>query len=224
MCHVIAIDGPAGAGKSTVARLLAKELGFLFLDTGALYRALTYKALQKEINLEDERELAALYGETAIDLQVAPKGLRVMLDGEDVTEEIRRPEVTRNTFYIARSPRVRQLLLPLQREFARKSNLVAEGRDTTTVIFPEATLKVYLDATPETRALRRQQDLQKTGIKQSSAEVEREVRERDRHDISRAVAPLRKAPDAVYLDSSRMTITEEVVFLARLFRERTGAV
>ena len=218
MNYVIAIDGPAGAGKSTVAKILAQRLGFFYLDTGALYRTLTYKALQEHLELENEEALAEMAKETEIDLQDKPDGLHVFMDGQEVTGRIRTPEVTRNTFYIARSARVRQAILPLQRSFARKTSLVAEGRDTTTVVFPDAALKVYLDADLETRAKRRGKDLKKAGIRQSVTKIAEEVAERDNHDRSRSVAPLRQAEDAFYLDTTNLSITEVVERMASLFR------
>ncbi len=217
MKYIIAIDGPAGAGKSTVAKALAKKLGFFYLDTGALYRALTYKALQKGLNLEDEEALVEMVRETRIDLQDKADGLHVFMDGREITGEIRTPEVTGKTFYIARSPEVRQSILPLQRKFAERESLVAEGRDTTTVVFPDATLKIYLDANLETRAKRRGEDLSKAGVEQSIAKTAEEVAERDNHDLSRSVAPLRQAEDAFYLDTTNLSITEVVEHLALLF-------
>ncbi len=217
MNYIIAIDGPAGAGKSTVAKALARKLGFFYLDTGALYRTLTYKALQKGLDLENENALAALAQETKIDLQDKVDGLHVFMDGQEITDQIRFPEVTRNTFYIARSPKVRQAILPLQRKFAERTSLVVEGRDTTTVVFPNATLKVYLDANLETRAKRRGKDLTKAGVEQSITQIREEVAERDNHDRSRSVAPLRQAEDAFYLDTTNLSITEVVECLTSLF-------
>ena len=223
MKYIIAIDGPAGAGKSTVAKALVRKLGFFYLDTGALYRTLTYKALQNGLNLEDEKMLAKMARETRIDLQDRANGLHVFMDGQEVTKEIRAPEVTRNTFYIARSPEVRQSILPLQRKFAERESLVAEGRDTTTVVFPDATLKVYLDANLETRAKRRGEDLIKAGVEQSVTKTAEEVAERDNHDRSRSVAPLRQAEDAFYLDTTNLSITEVVERLASLFHSSVSS-
>jgi CMP/dCMP kinase len=217
MNYIIAIDGPAGAGKSTIAKALAQRLGFFYLDTGALYRTLTYKALQKGLNLENEKTLTALAQDTKIDLQDTGDGLHVFLDGLEITGRIRTPEVTRNTFYVARSPKVRQAILPLQRKFAERASLVAEGRDTTTVVFPNATLKVYLDANLETRAKRRGKDLNKAGVEQSLVKTAEEVAERDNHDRSRSVAPLRQAEDAFYLDTTNLSVTEVVERLDSLF-------
>ncbi|MDO9574103.1 MAG: (d)CMP kinase [Candidatus Contubernalis sp.] len=210
MNYVIAIDGPAGAGKSTIAKTLAQKLGFFYLDTGALYRTLTYKALQQGLDLKDEKALVTLARETRIDLQDREDGLHVFMDGQEITDQIRTPEVTRNTFYVARSPEVRQAILPLQRKFAEKASLVAEGRDTTTVVFPDAALKVYLDANLETRAQRRGKDLSKAGVEQSITKTAQEVAERDNHDCSRSVAPLRQAEDAFYLDTTNLSVNEVV--------------
>lgn len=219
---MIAIDGPGGAGKSTVARLLAGRLGFLYLDTGALYRALTWKAQREGVDLHDEEALAEMAGKTALDLRNGPSGLEVLVDGRDVTAEIRRPEVTENTFYIARSPKIRAVLLPVQREFALRDNLVAEGRDTGTVVFPGARLKVYLDASLDTRARRRQRDLSRAGENQALERVREDLAARDRHDLTRSAAPLRKAPDAVTLDTGCLSVAEEVERIADLFRARSA--
>lgn len=217
MNYIIAIDGPAGAGKSTVAKALARKLGFFYLDTGALYRTLTYKALQKGLDLKNEQTLVEMARETKIDLQDKADVLHVFMDGQEITDRIRTPEVTRNIFYVARSPKVRQAILPLQRKFAEMTSLVAEGRDTTTVVFPEATLKIYLDANLETRTKRRGKDLARAGVEQPIAKIAEEVAERDRHDRSRSVAPLRQAEDALYLDTTNLSITEVVERLASLF-------
>lgn len=217
MNYIIAIDGPAGAGKSTVAKILAQKLGFFYLDTGALYRTLTYKALRKGLDLENEKSLVEMAQATKIDLQDKADGLHVFMDGQETTNQIRSPEVTRNTFYIARSPKVRQAILPLQRKFVERTSLVVEGRDTTTVVFPDATLKVYLDAKLETRAKRRGKDLTKAGVEQPITKIAEEVAERDKHDRSRSVAPLRQAEDAFYLDTTNLSIAEVVERLTSLF-------
>ena len=217
MNYIIAIDGPAGAGKSTVAKALARRLGFFYLDTGALYRTLTYKALQKKLDLENEKTLAVLARKTKIDLQDTADGLHVFMDDQEITGRIRTPEVTRNTFYVARSPEVRQAILPLQQKFAEMTSLVAEGRDTTTVVFPNATLKVYLDANLDTRAKRRGKDLTKAGVEQSITKIAEGVAERDNHDRSRSVAPLRQAEDAFYLDTTNLSVTEVIERLISLF-------
>ena len=223
MKYVIAIDGPAGAGKSTVAKLLAQRLGFLYLDTGALYRTLTLKALEQKVDLTKEELLVKIVKSTRIELKNTPEGLRIFMDGKEVTEEVRIPEVTNNTFYVARSPKVRASLLPLQRNFAIESDLVTEGRDTTTVVFPDATLKIYLDADLKTRGVRREKDLIKAKIKQSLEKITAEVAERDNYDRSRSVAPLRQASDAVYVDTTNLTITEVVDRLASLFHAIVSA-
>lgn len=220
MKEVIAIDGPAGAGKSTVARLLAAELGFLYLDTGALYRALTWQAIRHGLDLADEAGLANLAGTTSLDIVPGPGGQQVFVDGEEATGAIREPGVTGQTFHLARSPGVRRALLPVQRDFARRHDLVADGRDTGTVVFPRARLKIYLDAPLEIRARRRRQDLDRAGTPRPLAEVRADLAARDRHDLTRAIAPLKQAPDAVYLDTGRLTAAAVVGRLAALYRAR----
>ncbi len=207
----IAIDGPAGAGKSTVARELARRLGFLYIDTGAMYRALTLKALRRGLNLDDEDSLKALAGESCIELTTDPEHLtRVFLDGEDVTQAIREPEVSRHVSLVARFPGVREVMVRRQREMARCKNVVMDGRDVGTVVLPDAEVKIFLTASPEARARRRQRDLLAQGHNIQLDLLIREIRERDRLDSSRPVAPLVPAPDAWIIDSSHLN-AEQVV-------------
>lgn len=207
---VIAIDGPAGAGKSTVAKMIAKELGISYLDTGAMYRSLTLKALRFKLNLENGRELAELAKKTLIELKPDPAGLRFFMDGEDVSEEIRTPEVTNNTFYIARAPQVRAILVEWQRTIGRRQAIVAEGRDIGTVVFPEATHKFYLDADFEERAKRRIKELREKGKDVDEQKIQDDLNERDQKDYTRTVGPLKKAADAVSIDSTGLS-AEQVV-------------
>lgn len=207
---IITIDGPAGAGKSTVAKALARKLGFAYLDTGAMYRALTLKVLRAGIPLEDEAELAAVAGETKIDLQGTADGVKVTLDGEDVSEKIRSVDVTNNTFYIARAARVREIMVQWQREIGRRRNVVVEGRDIGTVVFPEAAHKFYLDARDDERVQRRFKELQEKGSPVVLEDLRKDVKERDQKDFTRKIGPLKKAEDAVFIDSTDLPI-EQVV-------------
>ncbi|MQL51592.1 (d)CMP kinase [Desulfofundulus thermobenzoicus] len=207
----IAIDGPAGAGKSTVAREVARQLGFLYIDTGAMYRALTLKALRRGINPADEPALEALARESRIDLTAGyGGGCRIFLDGEEVTEAIREPAVSRNVSLVARVPGVRSNMVRRQREMAENSAVVMEGRDVGTVVLPGAQVKIFLTASPEERARRRQRDLLAKGHHLSLEQLIQEIRERDRLDSSREVAPLVPAPDAWIIDSSHLN-TDQVV-------------
>lgn len=213
----IAIDGPAGSGKSTVARMLARRLGLLHVDTGAMYRALTLQALRKGVNLRDEEALVELAQKTRITLSPAGDGseVRILLEGEDITAAVRSPEVSRNVSLVARVPGVRELMARRQRELAAQwGGVVMEGRDVGTVILPDAQLKVFLTASPEERAKRRQQDLLAQGYQVNLEQLVQEIAERDRLDSSRPVAPLVPAPDAWIIDSSGLAAAEVVEMIA----------
>lgn len=207
---IIAIDGPAGAGKSTVARAVAARLGFTYLDTGALYRALTWKAMRDGVPLDSPADMRALLDRTDIRLAPTPDGSRTLVDGEDVSEVIRKPDVTREVHHAANAAEVRAGMAPLQRRLGEAGNVVAEGRDMGTVIFPDAERKFYLDAEVGIRAQRRYLELEARGTPQPLDQVTAEIKLRDERDSSRPVAPLRCAPDATRIDSSNMSV-EEVV-------------
>ena len=203
---VVAIDGPAGVGKSTVARRLAERLGFLYVDTGAMYRAVGLEALRRGIPLDDEQQLEELARNSRIELCYPP--LRVYWNGEDITARIRTPEVSEAASRVSALPGVRRALVEVQRAMARQQPVVMEGRDIGTVVFPEAAVKIYLDASPQVRAERRRKELEGQGRQVCPEQLVKEIEERDRRDTTRADSPLRRAPDAVYLDTSGMSIEE----------------
>ena len=206
---IIAIDGPAGSGKSTVAKEVAKRLKLLYVDTGAMYRAVTLKALRENTDLNDKSGLAALAKESEIVLKTDGSfKLTVFLDGEDVSEKIRTAFVTNNVKYIACVPGVRKEMVVLQRKAASTGRAVLEGRDIGTVVFPDADIKIYLDATIEERVGRRYKELVGKGHKIREDEVKKDVVARDDSDKTREVAPLKKADDAVSIDTTGLTIIE----------------
>ncbi|MFH1778067.1 MAG: (d)CMP kinase [Candidatus Omnitrophota bacterium] len=209
---IIAIDGPAGSGKSTVAKIVAEKLGFLYIDTGAMYRALTLKALQNNINLKDEDKLVKLCQGSRIKLLPVNNHLRVYIDRKDVTGDIRLPYVSNNVYYVARCPGVRQIMVEMQRDLAGEFNVVMEGRDIGTVVFPHAGKKFYLDADFNERVLRRLKELKldKNNKDLTFEKVAEDIKNRDKRDMLRIVAPLKKAADAVCIDTTNLNI-EEVV-------------
>jgi len=214
----IAIDGPAGAGKSTVAKQVAKELDLLYLDTGAMYRAITLKALRQGVELSDEEAVSSLAMETEIELEHA-RGQRVFCDGEDVSRAIRSPEVSRNVSVVAAYPGVRQRLVTLQRQEAERCGVVMDGRDIGTHVLPQAQLKIFLTASPEERARRRWMELQKNGQELSLIEVTEDMIRRDRYDTGREVSPLEVADDALILDTTGLEIAEIVQKIVVLAQE-----
>lgn len=217
---VIAIDGPAGAGKSTVARCLARQFGLLNLETGAMYRAFALKALRAELPLNEVSGLAALTAETSIALEPGDEENRVLLDGEDVTGLIRNQTVTDAASRVSVYPAVRAWMVRLQQEMGGLGGVVMEGRDIGTVVFPDADVKIFLDAAPEVRGMRRFDQLGTTSAVPPE-EVIDELRARDERDRNRSDSPLRVAPDAVLIDSTHMTLGEvvkaaEAIVTARL--------
>jgi len=205
----IAIDGPAGSGKSSVSKVIAKRLGLLYVDTGAMYRALTLKAMENGVNIKREMALVELAHNTKIELIHQEEGTVVLLDGQDVTEEIRGTDVTNNVFYLARAGGVRECMKKLQRKIAEKGDVVMEGRDITTVILPDADYKFYLDASFDERVKRRRKELEQNGQQVVELELSRDIRTRDKKDLTRKIAPLRKTEDAIVVDSTGMSLEEQ---------------
>ncbi len=211
MCKkiIIAIDGPAASGKSSVAKHLAEKLGFTYVDTGAMYRAITYLALRNNI-VDDTNAVIDLVKNIEIELKFENGETRVFVNGEEVTEHIRTPEVNSKVSEISRIPEVREELVKIQRQMGENGNLVAEGRDTTTVVFPNADLKIYLTAELDERATRRHLEYQAKGNNVSFEEVKENLQKRDRIDSQRKVSPLSKAEDAYELDTTDLTIDQEI--------------
>lgn len=213
---IIAIDGPAGSGKSTVAKKVAAALGFLYIDTGAIYRALTLKAIRSKTDMKDEGALIELAGKTDIRLAGERGGRpKVFLDGEDVTDKIRTPELTNSVRHVACIGGVRARMVELQRSLGRANGGVLEGRDIGTVVFPDADRKFYLDASDDVRVERRYKEMRQAGMKVTLEGVKRDVLARDRSDMTRKFGPLRKAKDAVLIDTTGLTIDEVVVKITR---------
>jgi len=199
---IIAIDGPSGAGKSTLAKRLANDLGFIYLDTGAMYRALALKVLRQAVDLADDSRIGRMIDDTEIDLRHRAGILEVLLDGEDVSGQIRTPAVSQMASKVSALKKVRERMLVLQRAMGQRGSVVAEGRDIGTVIFPQAEVKIYLDASAQERARRRHQELTAAGRRVDLQETLREIEERDKRDSERDIAPLCKAEDALLVDSS----------------------
>lgn len=208
---IIAIDGPAGAGKSTVSKIVAKELGFIYIDTGAMYRALTLKAIEQSISVNSIQELIQMAGSTVIDLNNKADGsLQVCLDGRDVSKEIREPRITKLVSDIAKIKEVRQVMLGLQRKLGRAKNSVLDGRDIGTVVFPDADKKFYIDAQFPTRVNRRYKELNELGANVTLEDIEKDLHNRDTIDSTREFAPLKKADDAIYIDTTDLNIQQVV--------------
>lgn len=219
----IAIDGPSGAGKSTLARSIAARLGYLYVDTGAIYRTIGYHALQNGIDPRDEAAVAAALPDLRVELAYGEDGLQHMrLNGEDVTREIRLPEVSMYASAVSAHPSVRSFLLEMQRELARTNNVIMDGRDIGTVVLPDAAVKVFLTASPEARAQRRMLELEQRGTPEPFEKVLKDIQERDWNDSHRAAAPLRQAEDAVLLDTTELDFQESEAALLEIIRRRTG--
>ncbi len=212
----IAIDGPAGAGKSTIAKIVAKELGFIYVDTGAMYRTLALACFRDGIDTSDEAAVVAKCESVEVTLGYEDGTQKVYLNGEDVSTEIRREEIGNLTSAIAVYPGVRKILVALQKDLAAKNDVVMDGRDIGTAVLPNADLKIYLTASVETRAKRRYDELVEKGQTCDLKEIEKDIEDRDYRDMNREVSPLSQADDAVLVDSSDMTIDEVVAKIISL--------
>lgn len=204
----IAIDGPAAAGKSTVAKIVAKELGYIYIDTGAMYRAITYKSIQKKIDLNSEEKLYQLLLNTTIELKQGEIEQRVLVDGEDVTTEIRSQSVTNSVSIVAQHGLVRKELVKRQREMAGKRAIVMDGRDIGTHVIPDAEVKIFLIASVEERAMRRHSENLNKGFHSDLAQLKNEIAARDKFDTEREVSPLMKAEDAIEIDTTSLSIKQ----------------
>ena len=219
----VAIDGPAGAGKSTIARAAAARFGFLYVDTGALYRTIALSVLRQKVDPSDEEGVKAALPQTKVELGFVDGEQRVYLNGEDVSEEIRTPEISMNASKVSAIPAVRAFLLGLQQELARTHDVLMDGRDIGTVVLPNATVKVFLTASAAVRAKRRVDQLAEKGMTVDYEQTLREIEERDENDRNRAIAPLKQAPDAVLLDTSEMTLEESIDALCALVKREVHA-
>ena len=217
----IALDGPGGAGKSSLAKAVAKDLNILHVDTGAIYRTIGYAAFLRGLNAKDETQIAPLLKEIHIEMSFDENGgQRMLLDGRDVSREIRLPEISMYASNVSALPCVRAYLLEMQRDTAKKRSVIMDGRDIGTVVLPDADVKVYLTASAEERARRRCLELSERGTPESYEDVLREINERDEQDMHRDIAPLREAEDAVRVDTSNLNFEESEQALLSLIRER----
>jgi len=218
----IAIDGPSGAGKSTLAKSLAAKLGYLYVDTGAIYRTIGYHAFSNGIDPKDEAAVVGALPDIKVEMTYGNDGLQhMLLNGQDVTREIRLPEISMYASAVSAHPGVRSFLLEMQRQLARTNNVIMDGRDIGTVVLPDAKVKVYLTASAEARARRRCLELEQRGTPEPFEKVLREIEERDWNDSHRAVAPLRQAEDAVLLDTTELDFQQSEEALLKIIEEKT---
>ena len=222
MIYNIAIDGPAGAGKSTIARRVAKELSFIYVDTGAMYRAMALYLLRREVNKDDTEQIGNICQDAEISIEYQNGEQTVLLNDENVNSYLRTEEVGNMASVSSAVPRVREKLLSLQRKLARDMSVVMDGRDIGTTILPDADVKIYLTASSLTRAKRRYLELQEKGTVCNLDEIQKDIEERDQRDMNREISPLRQAEDAVLVDSSDLTIQQVVDRILQIFRSKTA--
>lgn len=221
MCVInVAIDGPAGAGKSTIAKAAAKELGFIYVDTGALYRTVGVNALRNNVNMESDEDIASVLPSTQVQLKFVDGEQRMYLNGEDVSSEIRLPEASMAASRVSAVPKVREFLFDLQRDLAKKNNCIMDGRDIGTVVLPDAKVKIFLTASPECRADRRYKELCQKGVEVNYDDVLSDIVKRDYNDSHRAVAPLKPAEDSVYLDTSELDLQQSIDAVINIIKEK----
>ncbi|MCS6859336.1 MAG: (d)CMP kinase [Abditibacteriales bacterium] len=221
---IVAIDGPAGAGKSTVARRVAQALGFLYVDTGAMYRAIAWQADELGLTPDDVEAIAAMARQSDVRLEEAPDGTqRVFINGVDVTDAIRAPRISNLVSPISAIPGVRARMVELQRQMGAPGGVVMEGRDIQTVVFPDAEVKIFLTASPAERARRRWRELQGRGVTADLAQIQRDIEERDTRDSQRDMSPLSKAADAIEVNTDGLTIEQVVERIIRIVRESLPA-
>ena len=222
MIYNIAIDGPAGAGKSTIARRVAKELSFIYVDTGAMYRAMALYLLRKEVNKDDTEQIGNICQDAEISIEYQNGEQIVLLNDENVNSYLRTEEVGNMASVSSAVPRVREKLLSLQRKLAKDMSVVMDGRDIGTTILPDADVKIYLTASSLTRAKRRYLELQEKGTVCNLDEIQKDIEERDQRDMNREISPLRQAEDAILVDSSDLTIQQVVNRILQIFRSKTA--
>lgn len=221
--RAIAIDGPAGAGKSTIARRAAKELGYIYVDTGALYRAVGWYMSSRVEDTRDGAQVVPLLPGVRVELRFQDGEQRVFVNGEDVSDRIRTPEMSMHASNVSAIPEVRKFLFDLQQDIARTNNVIMDGRDIGTVVLPWADVKIFLTATPEDRARRRYQEHLARGEQVEYEQLLREVRQRDEQDTNRAAAPLRQAEDAVLLDTTGNELEQSIALVLRVIRDRLAS-
>ena len=219
----VALDGPSGAGKSTIAKRIAASLGFVYVDTGALYRSIAYCVISKGAAADDSEAVIPLLPEINVSLEYREGSQHVILNGEDVSDKIRTPEISMGASKVSAIPEVRDFLFGLQRDIAAKNDIIMDGRDIGTVVLPDAQVKIYLTASAEERANRRFKELQEKGDPSTYEEVLKDIIQRDYNDTHREIAPLKKADDAVEVDSTEMTLDEVVEHILGIITEKTGA-